>query len=68
MEAEDLSRAREMVQMILRGWDFMTWNEVLSDDVVLTLRTEGSNSARSPIRLLLMEVDSFSGAPTSREC
>ena len=38
MEAEDLARAREMVQMILRGWGFMTWDQLLSDEIVLTLR------------------------------
>ena len=36
-EAEDLSRARELVQMILHDWDLMTWNELLAEDVVLLL-------------------------------
>jgi len=36
-EAEDLARAREMAQMMLRNWDWMTWNEILADDVVLSL-------------------------------
>jgi len=38
MEAEDLARARELVQMILRAWDLITWDELLGDDVVLSLR------------------------------
>ena len=36
-EAEDLARPREMAQMMLRNWDWMTWNEILADDVVLSL-------------------------------
>jgi len=38
MEAEGLARARETVQMVLRDWDWMTWNQRLADDVVLSLR------------------------------
>lgn len=38
IEAEDLARAKQMVQMILRDWDLMTWNELLADDVVLSIR------------------------------
>ncbi len=38
MEAEDLAHGKELVQMILRDWDWMTWNELLADDVVLSLK------------------------------
>jgi len=38
LEAEDLAHAKDMVQLILRDWDWMTWNELLGDDVVLSLR------------------------------
>jgi hypothetical protein len=38
METGDLARAREMVQMVLRDWDWLTWNAVLADDIVLSLR------------------------------
>jgi hypothetical protein len=38
MEADDLAQAKNMVQMILQDWDFMTWNEVLDDDIVLSLK------------------------------
>ena len=37
MEAEGLARARETVLMVLRDWDWMTWNQLLADDVVLSL-------------------------------
>lgn len=37
MEAEDLARAREKVQMILRDWDLLSWNTLLADDVVLSI-------------------------------
>jgi len=29
MEAENLARAKNMVQMILQDWDFMSWNALL---------------------------------------
>jgi hypothetical protein len=38
MDAEDLARGRELVQFILGDWDLMSWDELLADDVVLTLR------------------------------
>ena len=38
LEAEDLARARDMTQSILQDWDLITWNELLADDVTLTLR------------------------------
>ena len=38
MEAKDLAHAREVVQEILRGWDLLPWNVLLSDDVVLSVR------------------------------
>jgi hypothetical protein len=38
LEAEDLAHAKDMVQLILREWNLMTWNELLADDVVLSLR------------------------------
>ncbi len=38
IEAENLARAKELTQSVLQNWDFTTWNELLADDVVLTLR------------------------------
>jgi hypothetical protein len=38
MEADDLARAKDMVQMILKDWDFMSWNAVLAYDVVLSIK------------------------------
>jgi hypothetical protein len=38
MEADDLARAKTMTEMILQDWDLMTWNELLADDVVLSLK------------------------------
>ena len=40
MEAEGLAHARETVQMVLRDWDLMTWNQLLAEDVVLSLRLD----------------------------
>ena len=38
MEADDLARAKNMVQMILQDWDLMSWNVLLADDVELSLK------------------------------
>jgi len=38
LEAEDLARAKELTQSILQNWDWITWNELLADDVVLSLK------------------------------
>ena len=35
MESDDLARAKDVVQTILQDWDFMSWNVLLADDVVL---------------------------------
>lgn len=37
-EAEDLARAKDLSQYILENWDFISWHELLADDVVLSLR------------------------------
>jgi hypothetical protein len=37
-EAEDLARARDMVRNILRDWDWISWDQLLAYDVVLSLR------------------------------
>ena len=37
-ESEDLALAKEMVKNILRDWDWISWNELLAFDVVLSLR------------------------------
>ena len=46
MEAENLARAKNMVQMILQDWDFMSWNELLADDIVLSLKLGAVGSDR----------------------
>jgi len=38
VEADDLVRARNMVDFILRDWNFMAWTGLLADDVVLSLK------------------------------
>lgn len=38
LEAEDLARAKNMTQKILENWDLITWNDLLADDVVLSVR------------------------------
>lgn len=46
MEADELARAKNMVQMILQDWDFLAWNELLADDVVLSLKLREGGSNR----------------------
>ena len=38
LRAEGLAHAKRMVETTLEGWDLFTWNELLADDVVLSLR------------------------------
>lgn len=38
LEAEDLARTKRMIEAIVGGWDQLTWNELLADDIVLSLR------------------------------
>jgi hypothetical protein len=38
LEAEDLARAKSMTQSIIGDWDLFTWNDLLANDVVLSLR------------------------------
>jgi hypothetical protein len=37
-ESEDLARAKDMVKSILGDWDWISWNELLALDVVLSVR------------------------------
>jgi hypothetical protein len=37
VEAEDLARTKEMIGSILAAWDLLAWNELLADDIVLSL-------------------------------
>jgi hypothetical protein len=43
IEAEDLAHAREMVQMILRDWNWLTWDTLLADNVALSLSLGAAN-------------------------
>jgi len=38
LNAVSLTHAKRMVETILEGWDLLTWNELLADDVVLSVR------------------------------
>jgi hypothetical protein len=46
MESDELARAKDMVQMILRDWDFMSWNALLAADIVLSLKLGAVGSDR----------------------
>src|SRR5271170_7767443 len=37
-EAEDLARARKIIQNILQDWDWIPWDELLAYDVALSVR------------------------------
>ncbi len=45
-EAVDLERAKNLTQSILQDWDFLTWNELLADDMILPLRLGSIGSDR----------------------
>jgi hypothetical protein len=38
LESDDLALAKDMVKSILGDWDWISWNELLAFDVVLSLR------------------------------
>ena len=38
MGAKDLARAKDTVKGIVRDWNWMTWNDLLADDVVLSVK------------------------------
>jgi hypothetical protein len=40
IEADRLAEANAMVTRIVRDWDWITWNELLAEDVVLTLKLQ----------------------------
>jgi hypothetical protein len=46
-ETKDRAQAKQMIKTILNGWDHLTWNELLADDVILSFR-----SAKVDIRQL----------------
>jgi hypothetical protein len=38
IDAEDLARAKDMVKGIVRDWSWFTWNDLLADDVTLSVK------------------------------
>lgn len=38
IEADRLALAKDMTERILRNWDLLTWNQLLADDVALSLK------------------------------
>jgi hypothetical protein len=38
IEADDLAEAKDRTERILRNWDLLTWNQLLADDVALSLK------------------------------
>lgn len=38
LNAASLTHAKRTIETILEGWDLLTWNELLADDVVLSVR------------------------------
>jgi hypothetical protein len=38
-ETKDRAQVNQMIKTILKGWDHLTWNELLADDVILSFRS-----------------------------
>jgi hypothetical protein len=38
-ETKDRAHAKQMIKTILKGWDHLTWNELLADDIILSFRS-----------------------------
>jgi hypothetical protein len=47
LNAVSLTHAKRMVETILEGWDLLTWNELLADDIVLSVRLGMADSNRT---------------------
>lgn len=39
LETQDRAQAKQTIETILEGWDHLTWNELLADDIVLSFRS-----------------------------
>jgi hypothetical protein len=46
VQAEDQARARRMTETTLEGWELLSWNELLADDVVLSLKLGAVDASR----------------------
>jgi hypothetical protein len=46
LEIKDRARAQQIVKTILEGWDHLTWNELLADDIVLSFRLRKEDIGR----------------------
>lgn len=46
VEAQDLARAKRMIETTLQGWELLTWNELLAEDVVLSLKLGTLDASR----------------------
>lgn len=55
IEAERLARARQMAQHILREWDLTTWDQLLAENGVLSLRLDGSGAEQFCARRAVAE-------------
>ena len=38
LEAKDLAKAKNWTQIVLQDWDFLTWDDLLTDGVTLSIR------------------------------
>jgi len=47
LNAAGLTHAKRMIETILEGWDLLTWNELLADDVVLSVRLGTAGMSRT---------------------
>ena len=46
MKTENLVHAKRMIERTLEGWDLLTWNELLADDIVLSLKLGTLDTSR----------------------
>ena len=46
LEIKDRAHAQQITKTILEGWDHLTWNELLADDIVLSFRSGKEDISR----------------------
>ena len=49
LEGEDLALSRSMIKRVLGNWDLITWNELLAEDIVLSVRPESIDFGQTDV-------------------
>jgi hypothetical protein len=51
LNAANLTHAKRMVETTLEGWDLLSWNELLADDVILSVKVGEFSGLRADLQV-----------------